>query len=387
MAQKFFEIIPSGTKIDFIGKSFYVFLLSGFLMLGTLVLIFTRGLNYGVDFKGGTEIHVRFQDQLQAADIRKVLEPIGVEDAIVQGFGEKRSGEFLIRVQPEDLNLEAHKIPITQALNRAGPNHNQGGEEAKIRFSEERLYVTYSKEADTTRIKSELEQLKILNLSVDSVSRFGTTGANEYLVQFSGVANRIISAFKTQIGTGKFEVLQVEQVGAKVGSELRMQAIGAILISIVLILIYVWFRFDLEFAPGAIVALIHDAFMVIGVFSLFRLQFDLSIVAAILTIVGFSVNDTIVIYDRIRENIKKAKDINLPLLINESINESLGRTILTTGTVLMTTVTLLLLGGPITFNFALAFTVGLISGVYSTVYVASPLTIYFYTYLQRKRGR
>lgn len=384
MERKFFEIVPSGTQINFIGKSRFVFIFSALLIVGALVLLSIKGLNYGVDFTGGTQIHLRFQEKLASADLRDALKPVGLSDVLVQGFGEKDSGEFLIRVQPQDLNIQAYEAKLQKALNSV--NEEKVGS-AKIRFSEERVYVTYPREVFPKKIEEAIQKLSIQDLKVESVAPFGPMTSHEYLIQFAGVARRIVDAFREKFGSGRFEVLQIEQVGAKVGSELRRQAIGAVLISIILILVYVWFRFDMEYAPGAIVALIHDALVVLGVFSIFRLQFDLSTVAAVLTIVGLSINDTIVIYDRIRENIKKTNDFQFPELINQSINETLSRTILTSGTGLFAALALLLLGGPITFNFALAFTIGIISGTYSTIYVASPLTIYFHNYLQRKRIR
>jgi len=383
MSAKFFEIIPHGTRINFVGKASYVFAFSTFVFIGSLALLFTKGLNYGVDFTGGSQIHLRFHDKVKAAELREVLKPIGLSSAMVQGFGEKGSGEFLIRVQPQDLSIEEHREKLQRSLDKVASKKNPS---TKIRFSEERIYVTFGSSVDPKKIEKSINSLSISDLEVEMVSRFGPVSAHEYLVQFRGVASRIINTFRSHYGAGKIEILQVEQVGAKVGAELRQQAVGAILISIVLILIYIWFRFDLEYAPGAIAALLHDALFVLGVFSFFQIQFDLSIVAAVLTIVGLSINDTIVVYDRFRENIKKSRDLDFKEVINTSINETLSRTILTSGTGLIAALSLLFLGGPITFNFALAFTIGIVVGTYSSIYVASPLTIYCRSYLQRRRS-
>jgi preprotein translocase subunit SecF len=352
------------------------------MVVAAVVLLSTRGLNYGVDFLGGTEIHVRFSQKPAAAEVRAVLEPIGFKEAQVQGFGEVGSGEFLIRVPPEALNLDLRKDALTKALNAAAA---EGSGSAKIRMTEDRVYAAYEKPADAEKIKASVNEANAGDLKVDSVMPFGQASANEYVVQFEGVATRVAKAFEKKFGKTNVEVMQVEQVGAKVGSELRMQAIGAVLISILLIGIYVWFRFDLVYAPGAMIALIHDPLAVLLVFALFRLQFDLTTIAAILTVIGFSINDTIVVYDRVRENVKKTREINLPQLINDSINETLGRTVLTTGTVLIASLTLIFLGGPITFNFALAFTIGLIVGTYSTIYVVAPITIMLHDFITHRR--
>jgi preprotein translocase subunit SecF len=381
MSQKFFEIIRPGTKIDFIGKWKYVFTGSVLMVIASVVLLLTKGINYGVDFKGGTDIHIKFYDKLVASDVRAMLTTVGYSDAMVQGYGDRASGEFLIRVQPEQMNLEGYKARLQPALDASAP---EGGGKAKIRYHEDRIYVSYDKPGDPEKIRTAVNGLGIRDLRAESVAQFGQAQANEYVVQFAGVASKITQAFREKLGPGKFEVLQVEQVGAKVGKELRMQAIGAVLISILLIGIYVWFRFDMIYAPGAMISLIHDPLAVLLVFSALGLQFDLSIVAAILTLVGFSINDTIVVYDRIRENLKKRKDVDLPALMNESINECLGRTILTTGTVFLTAIALLWLGGPITFNFALAFAIGLIVGTYSTIYVCCPITIMINNYMIKR---
>jgi preprotein translocase subunit SecF len=381
MAQKFFEILPSGSKIDFIGKWRYVFSGSVVMLAVSVFFLSTKGLNYGVDFRGGTDIHVRFFDRLPASEIRGVLGTLGLSEAMVQGYGEKDSGEYLIRLEPEKMNVEQYKERLQVALNGAAP---EAGGVARIRYHEDRIYVSYDRPADMKKIEGAVDGLNLAQLEVDEVRPFGQESANEYVVAFAGVASKVVQAFRGRLGPGKFEVLSVEQVGARVGSELRTQAIGAVLISILLIGIFIWFRFDLMFAPGAMLSLIHDPLAVLLVFSAFGLQFDLSTVAAMLTLIGFSINDTIVIYDRVRENLKKSRDIDLPTIMNQAINECLGRTILTTGTVIVTALALLFLGGPITFNFALAFAVGLMVGVYSTIYVCCPITIMVHNYMVRK---
>ncbi len=381
MTQKFFELVPKNTRVNFIGVAPYFFMASGLFLLLSMLFLGVRGLNYGVDFRGGTELYVRFASKPAAADVRAVLKPIGFSQAVVQGLDEKGSGDYLVRVPPEELNLRTHQDRFQKAFDGVTE-----GNKARLRFSEERIYAVYDQAVEPPKIKGALEELKIQDLEVESVELFGRSSANEYLIQFAGVGSRLIKAFRTHFGGENFEVLRVEEVGEKVGSELRWQAIGAVLISIVLILIYVWFRFDREHAPGAIVALVHDAVGVLGIFSLLRLQFDLTTVAAVLTIVGFSINDTIVIYDRIRENLKVLKNTPFPELINQSINETLSRTLLTSGTFLMASLALLFLGGPITRNFAMALSLGVVLGTYSTIYVASPLTIYVYRYLEKRRA-
>ncbi len=382
MEQKFFEIIPHGTKINFMKVAPTFLVLSMISLLISVGLLSTKGLNYGVDFKGGTEVHVRFNEKPTVGKLREALSPIGLKEAMVQEIGEEGSGEFLIRVETVDLNLATHKPELEKAAMKAG---GKDAGKARIRFSEDRIYVSYASSIDENKLKEEINALQLPDLEVDSASRFGRATDHEYLVQFAGISTRIIETFHEKFGRTAFEVLQTDQVGPKVGKELRMQAVGAVIIAIIFILIYIWFRFEFEFAPGAIIALIHDAVVILGVFSFLGLQFDLSIVAAVLTIVGYSINDTIVLYDRVRENVKKSKEANFIGTINDSVNQTLSRTILTSGTALIASVALMLLGGPITYNFALAFTIGIVAGTYSSVLIASPVTIYVRKYLQKKR--
>lgn len=384
MQYKFFELIPTGTNIDFVGKSKWFFGASVIFITVSLVSIFAKGFNYGVDFKGGTQVHVKFKKATSANDLRKALDAVNLAESMVQGFGEDNQQEYLIRVLPQDLKLEGMRVDFQKALDSLSPSP---GVPARLRFSEERLYVAYENPVSHEAIESGLKPSLPQGLLIEAVEPFGQKDNHEYVIRFAGAAAKIQQALSSAFGAESFETLQIEQVGAKVGDKLRAQAVGAILISILLILIYVWARFDLEFAPGAVIALVHDALVILGIFSLFDLQFDLSIVAAVLTIVGFSINDTIVIYDRIRENKGKTKTFDIARLINESLNETLGRTILTSFTLLLAALSLLFVGGPITYNFSLAFVVGVISGSYSTLYVATPITIYFYNYLQKRKAR
>jgi preprotein translocase subunit SecF len=179
------------------------------------------------------------------------------------------------------------------------------------------------------------------------------------------------------MGAESFEVLRTEMVGPKVGKDLRRKAILAVIASTIVMGVYVAFRFQPRFGVGAAVALVHDVAVTVGWLLLFKYEFDLSVVAALLTIVGFSVNDTVIISDRVRENMRKMRRESLATIVNLSINETLSRTILTTGTAIMVILALYLLGGSVIHGFAFALLVGFVSGVYSTVFVAAPLVLFF----------
>jgi preprotein translocase subunit SecF len=231
--------------------------------------------------------------------------------------------------------------------------------------------------------------LQAVQLGSSSIQEFGLAGANEYLVRLdtesadlSGLTERLKSALGSRFGDA-FEVRRIESVGPKIGADLRRRGTLSVIAATVMMGVYIWVRFGtafggrfgLYFGVGAVVALIHDVLITVGALILANYEFDLTVIAALLTIVGFSVNDTVVICDRIRENLRKIKRESLESIINLSINECLSRTVLTTGTALLVLFALYVLGGAVIRPFAFALLVGFISGVYSTIFIASPVIL------------
>jgi preprotein translocase subunit SecF len=208
----------------------------------------------------------------------------------------------------------------------------------------------------------------------------------EYTVLTQGTGDKIGQALRAKYGEGQVEVVRTDYVGPQVGKQLRIDGILAVLYAMAMILVYVGFRFDFRFSPGVVIALIHDAIVTMGFFLVSRHEFNLTSVTVILTVVGYSVNDTIVIYDRIRENAKRHKGKPLRDLINLSINEMLGRTILTSGATALSLLGLILYGVGTIQDFALAMLVGIISGTYSTWYIASPMTIWIEEHMAQRKA-
>ena len=273
-------------------KIFNVFSVS--LMLISIVLLLFKGLNYGVDFKGGTLIELRATDQqITIFQLRKSFLNMNLGDVNVKEFG--KNNDFLIKFEKKENNNVNLIQDIKENLNKS-------------------------------------------------------------------------------IGSG-YNFRRVESVGPKVSSELLKSGIIAIFLSLAAMLIYIWIRFEWQFSLGAIYALFHDVILTLGVFSLFSLEINLSIVAAVLTIVGYSMNDTVVIFDRIRENLKKFSDIKIFDLTNTSINETLSRTIITSVTTLLALVSIYIFGGEILKGFSLAMILGVIFGTYSSIYIANPVLI------------
>jgi preprotein translocase subunit SecF len=232
------------------------------------------------------------------------------------------------------------------------------------------------------------EALAAIGLERGSVVRFGAAADRAFLVNLPASSEedrdlpvKVGGGLSERLGA-PVDIQRVESVGPRVGAELRRDAIWATAFSWLAILLYVWFRFDLRFAPGAVVALIHDVLVTVGVFVLFGLEFDQNVLAALLIIIGYSINDTIVIYDRIREVLELRGKVHLEEVVNQAVNQTLSRTILTSGATLVSVLAMLVLGGPVLFGFALALTIGIVAGSYSTIYVASALLIW----LERRFG-
>jgi len=244
--------------------------------------------------------------------------------------------------------------------------------------------------AETTRAADIKDALKALDLKGLMVQQFGDE-ANEFLVraqdtssELEGLSQRISDALAQQYGEGKVEVRRTEMVGPQVGKDLREKGLLAVLYAIIGILVYITWRFEFRFAVGAVIALLHDVLITLGAFSLFGKEIDLPIIAAFLAIIGYSLNDTIIVYDRIRENMGKYAKDGLDSVINRSINETLSRTILTSGTTLLVVAALFIFGGGVIHNFAFALLVGIIVGTYSSVYVASPILLFWESFRSGK---
>lgn len=277
-------------------------------------------------------------------------------------------------------------VSLLSLLIHGGPNLGidfAGGTLVQIQFK------------NTTRVNDIRNALKEHNLDNSVIQQFGYSANNEFLVkteksssELKGISAQIAEALATQFDKDEFEIRRVEVVGPKVGKDLRQKGMLAMLYAIVGILIYITWRFEFRYAIGAIVALIHDVLITVGIFSLLDKEFSLPIIAALLTIIGYSLNDTIVVYDRIRENIKEIKRRTLGDIINSSINQVLSRTVLTSVTTLLVVLALFFLGGAVIHDFAFALLVGILIGTYSSIFIASPTVLVWETLMpSKKKGK
>jgi preprotein translocase subunit SecF len=276
-------------------------------VVGTVVGYFTKGINYGVDFRGGVEVQVKFKDKVQLGALREVLNENKVPMSQLQSIGDESQNEFLLKLESDKGDLNA-------------------------------------------------------------------------------VSNQVSSVLSSKFGEGSYEILKNDIVGPKAGAELRNSAFKALAWAILAIMIYLALRFDYKFAPGAIAALIHDVTIIIGAFILTQKEFSLQIVAALLAIIGYSVNDTVVIYDRVREIEVAYPNLSTIETINRALNETMSRTIITSLTVLGVSLVMLFMGGSVIHDFFFAMTIGVVLGVYSTIFIAIPMTAFYEKFVAKKEA-
>lgn len=264
----------------------------------------------------------------------------------------------------------------------------KGGPEFGIDFSGGTLVqVKFAVETDAAKVRTTLDKIQLRGLSIQ---QFGDK-SNEFLIKAQESseklelqANRIKTTLEETYGAGTVEVRRTEMVGPQVGKDLREKGAMAVLYSIIGMLIYITFRFELRFGFGAVVALVHDVLITLGLFSLFHKEIDLTIVAAFLTIIGYSVNDTVIVCDRIRENMARYSKEQLGWIINRSINDTLSRTVMTSGITLLSVIALYVFGGEVLRNFALAMIIGIVVGTHSSIFVASPVILYWESFKARR---
>ena len=290
------KLVPEGTNISFVSARKIAYVFSALMIMGSIGLYFSNGLNFGIDFKGGFLIEAHTEQTADLAELRELTGGLGLGDVALQTFGDDK--QVLIRIEfQEDKSLNEVVTLVQQTLENS--------------YSDE---VTFQR---------------------------------------------------------------TEAVGPKVSGELIQSGIMSVLLAVGAVLFYIWIRFEWQFGLGAVIALVHDVILTIGMFSITQLEFNLSIIAAILTIVGYSLNDTVVVYDRIRENLGKYRKKEMPDLINFSLNETLARTVMTSVTTLLALAALFYFGGEVIHGFTAAMIWGIFVGTYSSVFIASPVLLWF----------
>ncbi len=358
---------PKGT-INFMKYRGIIIPGSLFLAFLGIVSVFYPGPNYGIDFKGGTEIQLKFGEAVDATRVRETLGEIGYDAEVVNVEG--RAGEYLVRVgQVSTMSFE--KI---EGIKKALQWKIAGVKIDELRVSQggDKITLRMRDAVDPSDVES---ALKAAGADVRAVNQFGAQDQNRYEAQLVGVADTLIQGLQDKLGEdAPASPLRVEWVGPKAGKQLRDAAIKSLLWAVLFIMAYVALRFDLRFAPGGVIALLHDTLITVLVFVILQREVNLATVAALLTILGYSINDTIVIFDRIRENMTRMRDSTMFDLINVSTTQTLSRSILTSFVTLLSILPFLIWGTPVIKDFALALVIGMVVGSYSTIYIAAPFT-------------
>ncbi len=383
------EFFKPGRQFDFMGQRKFWITLSIVLVAISTALIFYPGPNYGTDFRGGTEIEVAFTKTVDSAAIRKAVEGSGFSaPEVVKVVDANNPNHYFIKVQDVSALNDASKEGLKKALcfssdstaavsDPAACPPNARATEVKFSAGGDKLATRYDTDPDLEKIKAQIRSVPGVALRPSPTNPQVVSPRDhrvEILLQSKG--DQLMNALRDKLGADAVPdaALRVEWVGPKAGKQLRDSARNSVAIAIVFIMLYLAFRFDLRFAPGVVVACIHDAMVVIGVFILFRKEITLSTISAVLTIVGYSMNDTVVIYDRIRENLSKHRGRTFWDVINLSVSETLSRTILTSGATMLSVLPFFIWGTGVIKDFSLAMVVGIIAGTYSSIYVAAPLT-------------
>ncbi len=374
------KFLEAGRVYDFMSIRKYWIALSVALTLISSVLLVKPGPRYGIDFLGGTELTVQFEGPVTTAAIRASLERMGHERPEVVP-STSRPNEYLVRVEKTSALSNARRDEIRTRLTANLQGHTDtDGALGDFRLSPggDHLVVQFNGgTADARRVATLLRDAGA-NVRGDSAQQAGNRDEHRWQVPLVGIGDQIFQGLTRPTADGGVGVsgrLNASVwVSPKAGAELRMAAIKAVAYSLVFIMIYVAFRFDLRFAPGGILALFHDCMVVLGFFVITRKEVTISTVAALLTVVGYSMNDTVIVFDRIRENMMKRRVAKLLDVINVSVSEMLSRTLLTSLTVVLSISTFAILGTGVIADFAWAMIVGILAGTYSSIYVAAPLT-------------
>ena len=374
-------------NIDWMGKAKYFYALSAILLLAGWVSIFAKGgLYYGIDFKGGTNVDVRFAQPPNIDHLRSALTARGLGNSEIQSIGNVGAGnsnEVLIFVGQNGTSDEARdssKAQVLAALNAAYNSENAGKPDLNA--------------ATPSSLAAYLNQKDPLNLSAAAGERYqqlarqildyrdrtlnGLVTNFDDLGKVAGVTPAVLSSLKDGYALGPFAIRNAEIVGAKVGAELRRQAVFVTLYALAGMLVYIAFRFEWVFGAAAVLAVFHDVLITLGFFSLLHYEISLTVIAALLTLVGYSMNDTIVIFDRIRENNRLLRKEDFAAVVNKSINQTLSRTILTSGLTFLTVLVLFLMGGQVLRAFSFALVVGIVVGTYSSFGIAAPLVVWWH---------
>lgn len=377
------QLFPVGKVYNFMAQRRAMALVSLVLVVGSIVALFNPGPRLGTDFVGGTEIEVAFNGPTSAQEIREVVAASDFHRPdVVKVEDPNNPHRYLIRVQDVTTIDAQQQARIERALcygdNLPEAECPASRQASEVKFSPggDKITVRFEATPDLEWVKERMGGVSGVVLRAgDNNPSIQNERVNKVEIQLMSKGDQLMKVLQQRLGERTPETaLRVEWIGPKAGALLRDAAIKSIAIALVFIMMYVAFRFDLRFAPGGVIALAHDSLLAVGALVLLQKEINLTTVAAVLTIIGYSVNDTVVVYDRVRENLGKLRGSSFTHLINVSLSEMLSRTVLTSGTTIVSLVAFFVWGTGTLKDFALTLIIGLVLGTYSSIYVALPLT-------------
>jgi len=360
-------------KFDFLGQRKAALVLSTLINIVSLIGVAVFGLNFGIDFRGGIAIQARAKQGIaQLEELRSTVGALDVGEVSLQEFGDPSTA--LIRVQRQDAGPQCVAAAQKVMRKRADPAWQitpGAAGTGDVEFKAPAALDFAGWRDAVSQVGLTVQERQLPRSTVDAIKiDMSTSQQAEWCQQVA------IKLVEDAIGD-KYEIRGTESVGPKIGEELMHSGILAVLATMVAIAVYVWFRFEWQFAVGALIAMLHDVISTVGLFVLLQLDFSLTALAAVLTIAGYSINDTVVIFDRVRENMRRYKKLGMTDLLNLSINETLARTLMTSATVFVAVAALVLFGGPVLYSFSVAMLWGVIVGAYSSIWVACAGLVYF----------
>lgn len=393
--------------IDFMKyRKFWVVVSLALVVVGIFSIFVHGKLNVGIDFAGGTQLTLKFREQPDVDRLRNILAEAGLADAQLQRFGEEGANEVMIKTpladaEPEtaegteegdvmaeapettDAVEEGRRDEVVAALDAiynvevSGIDVNQVGANqiGGILVAEDPLGLRDPNADDFAVADMEARYQALAESILERRRELGLFSTWDDLSGIDDVPPEVVETLQSEGHLSQFAVLAVENVGPTIGEELRKRGILAVVLSMFGMLFYIWVRFELRFGIGALMAIVHDVLVCLGIYALMGFEFNLTTIAAFLTLVGYSVNDTVVVFDRVRENLRKSRRQPLIDVMNESINQTLARTVLTSSTTLLAVATLLVYGGDVLRGFAFVLTIGVVVGTYSSIYIASPFAL------------
>ena len=385
-----------GVNVDWLGKKWYFLAFSLiFSVSGVLSILFWHHINLGVDFRGGTLVYVQFEQPPNLDRIRQAIDRAGIHDARIQTYGtstQKQVAISLAQKETQESALDTGRQTIMEAL---ATNYSSDGAAAQGKLdldnTSQDALAQFLQQSDPEHLSSTgggaqryaQQAAAILNHRDKDLG-----GIFSSIDQLNGVVDpAVVNQLKQGAYLSGFHVFAADIIGPQVGAALRKQAFWATIYSLGGMLVYLWFRFELIYGVAAVVAVFHDTLITVGAFSLSNQEITLTVIAAILTLIGYSMNDTIVVFDRIRENLRISRRENLTSVVNRSINQTLSRTVLTSGLTFLTVLSLYLFGGEVLHGFSFALVIGILIGTYSSIAVAAPMLVAYQEWRAQKGKR